>query len=107
MGPSTTKSTTTKEEDQEHIELEEEQRDNNKPSDEVTNEENFHYLQSPIRCSGQDIIIEQEDPFKLNTEKIKKKESKPRKQNKENRGNKLVFVKELKHEWIQTQEALT
>lgn len=62
-------SATTKEEDQEHIELEEEQRDNNKPSDEVTNEENFHYLQSPIRCSGQDIIIEQEDPFKLNTEK--------------------------------------
>ena len=34
-------------------------------------------------------------------------ESKSRKQNKENRGNKLVFVKELKHEWIQTQEALT
>ncbi|RZC21881.1 putative WRKY transcription factor 35 isoform B [Glycine soja] len=71
--PITTKSTTTKEEDQEHIELEEEeeQRDNNnnKPSDEVTNEENFHYLQSPIRCSSQDIIIEQEDPFKLNTEK--------------------------------------
>ena len=45
--------------------------------------------------------------LELKTEKIKKKESKPRKQNKENRGNKLVFVKELKHEWIQTQEALT
>ena len=43
--------------------------------------------------------------LELKTEKIKKKESKPRKQNKENRGNKLVFVKELKHEWIQTQEA--
>ena len=60
-------SATSKEEDQEHIE--EEQRDNNKPSDEGTNnEEKFLYLQSPIRCS-QDIIIEQEDPFKLNTEK--------------------------------------
>ncbi|KAK7396974.1 hypothetical protein VNO78_18138 [Psophocarpus tetragonolobus] len=58
-------STTSKEEDQEHIE--EEQKDN-KLSDEGTKEENFHYLQSPIRCS-QDIIIEQEDPFKLNTEK--------------------------------------
>ncbi|TKY61702.1 WRKY transcription factor 35 [Spatholobus suberectus] len=57
-------SATSKEEDQEHIE---EQRDN-KTSDEGTNEENFHYLQSPIRCSH-DIIIDQEDPFKLNTEK--------------------------------------
>ncbi|KOM39397.1 probable WRKY transcription factor 69 [Vigna umbellata] len=54
-----------KEEDQEHTE--EEQRDD-KPIDEGRNEEKFLYLQSPIRCS-QDIIIEQEDPFKLNTEK--------------------------------------
>ncbi|WVZ05630.1 hypothetical protein V8G54_018976 [Vigna mungo] len=58
-------SATSKEEDQEHTE--EEQRDD-KPSDEGRNEEKFLYLQSPIRCS-QDIIIEQEDPFKLNTEK--------------------------------------
>lgn len=61
-------SATSKEEDQENIE---DQGNNNKPSDEVTNEENFHYLQSPIGCSQQDIIIEHEDPFKLviNTEK--------------------------------------
>ncbi|XP_027915100.1 probable WRKY transcription factor 35 isoform X2 [Vigna unguiculata] len=51
-----------KEEDQEHIE--EEQRDDDKPRDEGRNEEKFLYLQS-----SQDIIIEQEDPFKLNTEK--------------------------------------
>jgi len=44
--------------------------------------------------------------LELKTKKIKKKESKPTKQIKENRGNKLVVVKELKHEWIQTQEAL-
>ncbi|RDX65280.1 putative WRKY transcription factor 69 [Mucuna pruriens] len=66
---SESETTLSKEEDQEHIE---EQRDNNnynnKISDEGTNEENFHYLQSPIRCS-QDIIIDQEDPFKLNMEK--------------------------------------
>ncbi|XP_020234857.1 probable WRKY transcription factor 65 [Cajanus cajan] len=58
-------SPTPKEEDQEKIE---EQENNNKTNDEITNEETFQYLQSPIRCS-QDIIIEQEDPFKLNTEK--------------------------------------
>ncbi|KAK7379053.1 hypothetical protein VNO80_04506 [Phaseolus coccineus] len=55
-------SATSKEEDLEHN-IEEEQR-GNKPND----EEKFLYLQSPIRCS-QDLIIEQEDPFKLNTEK--------------------------------------
>ncbi|KAK7337528.1 hypothetical protein VNO77_18107 [Canavalia gladiata] len=63
-------SATSKEEDQEE-QVEEQRNDNKasiKSSDESTNEENFHYLQSPIRCS-QDIIIEQEDPFKLNTEK--------------------------------------
>ena len=43
----------------------------------------------------------------LKTGKIKKKESNPKKQNKENKGNKLVVVKELKHEWIKTREALT
>jgi len=37
--------------------------------------------------------------LELKTGKIKKEESKPMKQNKENRGNKLV-VKELKHELI-------
>ncbi|KAL2345485.1 hypothetical protein Fmac_006770 [Flemingia macrophylla] len=51
--------------EEEHIE---EQGNNNKTSDEGTNEETFQYLQSPTQCS-QDIIIEQEDPFKVNTEK--------------------------------------
>ena len=45
--------------------------------------------------------------LELKTGKIKEKESKLTKQNKENRGNKLVVIKELKHESIQTQEALT
>ena len=44
--------------------------------------------------------------LELKTGKIKEKESKLTKQNKENRGNKLVVIKELKHESIQTQEAL-
>ena len=44
--------------------------------------------------------------LELKTGKNKKKESKWTKQNKENRRNKSVVVKELKHAWIQTQEAL-
>ncbi|XP_061350133.1 probable WRKY transcription factor 69 [Gastrolobium bilobum] len=58
---------TSKEEDQEQIE--EQMNDKSTmTSDQVTKEENFRYLQSPIRCS-EEIIIDQEDPFKLNTEK--------------------------------------
>ena len=38
--------------------------------------------------------------LELKTGKIKEKESKLTKQNKENRGNKLVVIKELKHEAI-------
>ena len=41
-------------------------------SDQVNNESNFHYLQSPIGCS-EDIIIEQEDVFKLKHEKTQEK----------------------------------
>ena len=60
---------TSKDEDQEHIE----ENMNHKPTstmatDQGTTEESFHYLQSPIRCH-EEIIIDQEDPFKLNTEK--------------------------------------
>ncbi|KAK2418843.1 putative WRKY transcription factor [Trifolium repens] len=54
---------TSNEEDQEHFV--EEMINNNSivmtSTDQVTTEENFHYLQSPIHCS--------EDPFKLNIEK--------------------------------------
>lgn len=63
---------TSKEEDQqEQIEEEEmnKKHNHNVSSDEGINEENFHYLQSPICCSENIIIIDQEDPFKLNTEK--------------------------------------
>jgi hypothetical protein len=60
---------TSNEEDQEHIV---EEMINNKSivtsTDQVTNDENFHYLQSPIHCS-EEIIIDQENPFKLNIEK--------------------------------------
>jgi hypothetical protein len=60
---------TSNEEDQEHFV---EEMINNKSivtsTDQVTNDENFHYLQSPIHCS-EEIIIDQEDPFKLNIEK--------------------------------------
>ena len=45
--------------------------------------------------------------LELKTKKIKKKESKPTKQIKENRGNKLVVVKELKHEWLSTRGTAT
>ena len=38
-------------------------------SDQNTNEETFHYLQSPTCCSEEIIIEQQEDPFKVNTEK--------------------------------------
>ncbi|KDO86982.1 hypothetical protein CISIN_1g023982mg [Citrus sinensis] len=38
------------------------------PTAEDSNEDHFHYLQSPIRCP-QDIIISQEDPFTGNLEK--------------------------------------
>ncbi|XP_054803058.1 probable WRKY transcription factor 69 [Prosopis cineraria] len=37
-------------------------------SDRGANEENFRYLKSPIGCS-EDIIIDHEDPFELNSEK--------------------------------------
>ncbi|XP_027349191.1 probable WRKY transcription factor 69 [Abrus precatorius] len=61
-------SATSKEDDQEHIE--EQTNNNHKPTlminDEGTSEENFHYLQSPI---PEYIIVDQEDPFKLNMEK--------------------------------------
>ncbi|WJX85164.1 hypothetical protein P8452_67662 [Trifolium repens] len=60
---------TSNEEDQEHFV--EEMINNNSivtSTDQVTNDENFHYLQSPIHCS-EEIIIDQEDPFKLNIEK--------------------------------------
>jgi len=59
-----------KEENQEQKMIEEEINSNKSTmsSDQVTNEENFHYLQSPTHCS-EDIIIDQEDPFKLNMEK--------------------------------------
>lgn len=61
---------TSKEENQEQKQIEEEINSNKSTvsSDQVTNEENFHYLQSPTHCS-EDIIIDQEDPFKLNMEK--------------------------------------
>ncbi|KAK4282573.1 hypothetical protein QN277_013934 [Acacia crassicarpa] len=36
--------------------------------DQCEKEENFYYLQSPIQCS-EDIIVDQEDPFELNPEK--------------------------------------
>lgn len=59
-----------KEENQEQKMIEEEinSKKSTMSSDQVTNEENFHYLQSPTHCS-EDIIIDQEDPFKLNMEK--------------------------------------
>lgn len=62
---------TSKEENQEQKQVEEEINSNKSTvssSDQVTNEENFHYLQSTTHCS-EDIIIDQEDPFKLNIEK--------------------------------------
>lgn len=61
---------TSKDEDQEQIEEEQMNHEHSMISDQATDEENFHYLQSPIpiRCS-EDGIIDQEDPFKLNTEK--------------------------------------
>ncbi|KAL5060701.1 hypothetical protein RYX36_032305 [Vicia faba] len=49
---------TSKKEDQEHVEQEMNNTKSNVTDDQVTNEEKFHYLQSPI-----------EDPFKLNMEK--------------------------------------
>ncbi|KAI4301511.1 hypothetical protein L6164_034784 [Bauhinia variegata] len=57
--------TTTKEEE------EEEEKEDHKPtvaSDQCANQENFHYLSSPMRCA-EDVAIDQEDPFKLNIEK--------------------------------------
>ncbi|KAK4273286.1 hypothetical protein QN277_021716 [Acacia crassicarpa] len=44
-----------------------------KASDQGTNEENFHYLQSPIGCSEDIIIDDQEDVFKLNPEKTQER----------------------------------
>ncbi|XP_028781875.1 probable WRKY transcription factor 69 [Neltuma alba] len=41
-------------------------------SDQGANEENFHYLQSPIGCP-EDIIIDREDLFKLNPEKTQER----------------------------------
>ncbi|CAK8544414.1 unnamed protein product [Lathyrus sativus] len=49
---------TSKEENQKHVEQEMDHSKRPVTNDQVTNEENFHYLQSPI-----------EDPFKLNMEK--------------------------------------
>ncbi|OIW14731.1 hypothetical protein TanjilG_05352 [Lupinus angustifolius] len=55
------------EEDQEHIE-EQMNHDISIINDQATDEDNFHYLQSPIGYL-EDVIIDQEDPFKLNIEK--------------------------------------
>ncbi|MED6168555.1 hypothetical protein PIB30_012828 [Stylosanthes scabra] len=59
------------EQEQEHEQVEEENKDHDKPSSTSVSvatgdEKSFHYLQSPIHSSHEEIIVtDQEDPFKL------------------------------------------